>query len=198
VSGPLPPPDIGEREPLIQTVATGSVLSRFYSKRNGPIYFDRSLDGRLNAPDASYGVLYAAKDVEGAFAETFLRRAGAMQIARDFVEGKALVTLRAARALKLVKLHGNGLARLGATAEVTHSGTPYDVPHEWSLALHAHKGEFDGIAYNARHDDDEVCYAIFERSKAKLAEISRDENLDQNWFYEITEHHGVSVAPAWT
>lgn len=195
MSGPLPPADIGDRTPLVHTVSAGADLSRFFRKANGPIYFDRSTSGRLNAPDGSFGVLYAAKDAEGAFAETFLRRVGSIQIARDYVDARALVSLRAAKALKLVKLFGNGLARLGATAEVTHSGEPYDVPQAWSGALHAHKGKFDGIAYNARHDDDEVCYAIFERSKAKIAEASRDTNLDQDWFYEIAEHYGVAIAP---
>jgi hypothetical protein len=171
------------------------VLSRFYKKANGPIFFDRSTGGRLNAPDGSYGVLYGALARNGSFAETFLRRVGETSIAPDFVAARAHVSVELVDALKLVKLFGNGLARLGATAEVTHSGHPYDAAQQWSLALHDHRGSFDGIAYNSRHNDSEVCVAIFERASAKVEEAARETDLDQDWFYALANHHGITIAP---
>ena len=81
---------------------------------------------------------------------------------------KAYVRLRANRELTLIRLAGSGLAPLGATAEVTHGGWPYEVPQAWSAALHAHSVGADGIAYTARHDDSQICYAIFEPAEPLL------------------------------
>jgi hypothetical protein len=76
VSAPLPPADLSRREPQFLTLAKGRIVHRFYTARHDPIFFDKSQEGRLNAPDGSYGVLYVARSAEGAFAETFLRRPG--------------------------------------------------------------------------------------------------------------------------
>lgn len=135
-----------------------------------PDLFDRSLDGRFNAPDGSYGVLYTAKETYGAFAETFLRTPGRTLIDPGLLKRKAYVRLRLERDLKVIRLAGPGLARVGATAEIAHGGLPYDLPHAWSRALSDHPINADGIAYHARHDDTELCYAIFERAADAVSE----------------------------
>lgn len=195
MSAPLPPPNIASRSPRIVTVAARAILHRFYSKAYAPIFFDRSNGGRLNAPDGSYGVLYAAETVNGAFAETFLRQPGRQQIPDDLLAAKAYVRLRAVRKLSFIKLMGTGLAPLGATAEVTHGGLPYDVPQAWSAALDAHPVRADGIAYTARHDDSAVCYAVFERASDGVDESDRDPDLDADWFWDIAEDYDVGRAP---
>ncbi len=149
----------------------------------------------MNAPDGGYGVLYAAGSVRGAFAETFWRTPGRKLIPLDFVLGMARASLRISGALKLVKLSGFGLARLGATAEVTHGGLPYEVPQAWSRAIHDLDLKPDGIAYNARHDDEALCYAIFDRASTIVEERSREANLDQDWFWRLAESYGVALAP---
>ncbi|MBP0617686.1 RES family NAD+ phosphorylase [Jiella sp. KSK16Y-1] len=151
--------------------------------------------GRLNAPDGSYGVLYAAAAREGAFAETFLRSPGRTLLAGDFIARKAYVRLRIMRELRLVQLHGNGLARIGATAEVTHGGLPYDAPQAWSAAIHAHPGQFDGIAYRARHDDGQIAYALFDRASNAVQVAARTANLQTSWFFGLLDHYGVGLAP---
>ena len=103
--------------------------------------------------------------------------------------------MRISGALKLVKLSGFGLARLGATAEVTHGGLPYEVPQAWSRAIHDLDLKPDGIAYNARHDDEALCYAIFDRASTIVEERSREANLDQDWFWRLAESYGVALAP---
>jgi hypothetical protein len=128
VTTPRPPADLADRPPIITTVPTGRVLHRFFTAANAPIHFDRSQDGRLNAPDGTYGVLYAAKRPQGAFAETFLRQPGHTQLAADLIARKAYVTLAVTRPFRLINLHGPGLARLGATAEVTHGAFPTQLP----------------------------------------------------------------------
>ena len=68
MSAPLSPADLSGREPQFFSLAKGRIVHRFYTARHDPIFFDKSQDGRLNAPDGSYGVLYVARGAEGAFA----------------------------------------------------------------------------------------------------------------------------------
>lgn len=195
MTAPLPPPDIDARTPRLFTVAAGEVLHRFYTSAFEPIHFDFGRGGRLNAPDGSYGVLYASQEVNGAFAETFLRQPGRQQIPADLLAAKAYVRLRANRELSFIRLAGTGLAPLGATAEVTHGGLPYDIPQAWSAALHAHSVGADGIAYMSRHDNSRICYAIFNRAQTSVSEIDRNSDLDVDWFWTVGEVYDVGRAP---
>jgi hypothetical protein len=176
-------------------ITAGEKLYRFYTALWEPIFFDRSKTGRFNAPDGSYGVLYAAKTPAGAFAETFLRTPGRTLIDLELLHRKAYVRLAASRKLTLIRLAGPGLARLGATAEVTHSGLPYDVAQAWSEALFGHPIAADGIAYHARHDDAELCYALFDRAADAIVEDAREADLDQDWFWRLAAHYRVGLAP---
>jgi len=184
VTAPKPPANLASRTPLIIEVPAGALLHRFHNGAFGPVYFDTSDLGRLNAPDGSYGTTYVAAAVEGAFAESFERNPGLQLLARDFIASKAYATLSWPRPLKLAMLHGRGLSPLGATAAVTHGAPPYAIAQQWSAALFHHPANLDGIAYRASHDDDELCYAIFERAgPPDIVETRKD--LHQNWFYQL-------------
>jgi hypothetical protein len=195
VTRPLPPANLATRTPRLVRVNAGATLHRFFSQAFEPIHFDRSSGGRLNAPDASYGVLYAAETVNGAFAETFLRQPGRQQIPSDLLARKAQVRLRVTRELILVRLAGPGLAAVGATAEITHGGPPYGAAQAWSAALRAHPIDADGIAYTARHDDSELCYAIYDRAHDAVVEIDRETRLDNDRFWTLAERYDVGRAP---
>ncbi len=192
---PFPPSDLHGRRPNIVSLPAGSEIHRFYTAIYEPIFFDQSRTGRFNAPDGSYGVLYVAKLVNGAFAETFLRSPGNTLIDGGFLKRKAYARLGILSSLKLIDLTGPGLAIVGATAEVPHSGLPYDTAQGWSKALFDHPARADGIAYHARHDDTEICYAIFDRAGAAIVEVSRDLDLDQDWFWETGARYGAGCAP---
>lgn len=191
---PLPPVDLADRRFAELVIPAGLELHRFFTKGFDPIHFDRERNGRFNAPDGSYGVLYVARELRGAFAETFLRVPGGTQIAADMLARKAHVTVEPLRPLRMLRMMGHGLARVGATAQVTHGGRPYDVPQAWSFRVHAHPVEFDGIAYSARHDDEAQCFAIFERAAPALRERSRELELDRDWFWDLAEPYGVGLA----
>ncbi len=198
MTAPLPPPNIASRTPERYIIAKGQPLHRFHTygaARHSPIYFDTSRSGRLNAPDARYGVLYTAQSRAGAFAESFLRNPGNQTIDRAMLALKANATLQAARDLKLALLTGPGLAILGATAEVTHGGLPYDAPQSWSAALHDHAERFDGIAYRARHDDAEICYALFDRCSREVVIVDQTLDLNVDWFWDLADRYGVGLAP---
>lgn len=192
---PEPPADLASRVPHLVHLPTGTVLHRIFTARFDPVFFDRSLDGRLNAPDGSYGVLYAAETLAGAFAETFMRVPGRTLIPTDLLAAKAYVQLRVARPLTLVKFSGPGLGRLGATADVVHGGKPYRTPQAWSKALRSHPVNADGISYTARHDDEAVCYALFETVPPPVEELMRETNFDADWFWQLADAYGVGLAP---
>ena len=109
MSAPLPPADLARREPQLIIVPVGSIVHRFYTAKFDPIFFDRSREGRLNAPDASYGVLYVARDIKGAFAETFLRRPGATILDPELLKSQSLYSHRDPVGVEADKAH-----RLGA------------------------------------------------------------------------------------
>jgi hypothetical protein len=192
---PSPPAELAARRPDEGRLVPGEILHRFYTAAFDPVFYDRSLDGRLNAPEGRYGVLYAAAAPEGAFAETFLRVPGRTLLPSDLLRRKAYVRLEVLRPLTLLRLAGPGLGRVGATAQVVHGGKPYDVPQAWSAAIHDLPASYDGIAYNARHDDQALCYALFDRPPSAVTEISRDENLDAEWFWRLADRYGVGFAP---
>lgn len=172
------------------------MLHRFYTAAFEPIYFDRSTDGRINAPDGAYGVLYAAKTVRGAFAETFLRSPGRRSVDPALLARKAYIRLRVVRPLTLISFTGPGLAILGATAEVVHGGLPYDQPQAWSKALRAHPIAPAGIAYTARHDDAELCYGLFEETTPSVEVLKCETNLDVNWFWELAAIYRLGRTPS--
>ncbi len=173
----------------------GTLLYRFFNAADAPIYFDRSLTGRLNSPDGAYGVLYAALDLREAFAETFLREPGLRQIDSKMLARKAYVRLEVLRDLKLIDLVGPGLAVVGATAEIVHCGLPYAGPQAWSDALYRHPIEANGIAYHARHDDQALCVALFDRGKPAVREGDQMFDLDADWFWEVAEIYDRGSPP---
>ena len=196
MSPPLPPGDLASRTPETTTVAAGAPLHRFYTKAHDPIFFDTSDSGRLNAPDASYGVIYAARDAHGAFAETFLRRPGRTMLDPELLAAKGYVHMEATTDLTLVKLAGPGLAILGATAEVVHSGLPYDASQAWSKAINGTYAAVHGIAYHARHDDEALCYALFDTCRPLLLEVERRLDLDEDWFWRLALRYRLGSPPS--
>jgi hypothetical protein len=180
----------------LRILPSTTILYRFFDRAYEPVYFDRTLNGRLNAPDGAYGVLYTALSVNGAFAETFLRTPGMRQIDPRLLARKAYVRLELLRGLSLIELAGPGLAALGATAEITHCGLPYTAPQAWSAALHAHPISPSGIAYHSRHDDREECAALFEDRNIVLREVDRTSDLDADWFWQLAEQYGRASPPA--
>jgi hypothetical protein len=62
-------------------------------------------------------------------------------------------------------------------------------------ALSEHPTRAGGIAHYARHDDEALCYAIFDRARDAFVEIERRTNLDQDWFWRLAMRYKVGMAP---
>jgi len=177
--GPAPPADLHTRRLPLQKLPPDTPLWRVHDDRRDPIWFGPAPGagphGRFDAGAAEFRVCYVALSPAAAFAETFLRNPGRRMLDRTFLGSRALTALTNRRPLSLVRLHGPGLAHVGATAEVTH-GPAYELAREWSLALWAHPAQPDGILYNSRHDDDELCAALFDRASEAIGHV-RSERL---------------------
>jgi hypothetical protein len=112
-----------------------------------------------------------------------LRTPGIRVLERADLGERSLTRIQVRRDLRLVALHGPGLARVGATAAVV-SG-PYALTRLWSFALHDHPDAPDGIRYRARHDDDSFAVALFDRVAASIVVQERRELLDPEGLVEL-------------
>lgn len=156
-------PVLPEECPITE-VEPGADVWRVHRREHDPIWFGPAPGGfagsRFDAPGGEFGTLYAAASLTGAFVETILRRA-ARVVARPFVEQRAFSRLRIKRPLRLVQLHGQGLIQLGVTSDIC-AGDIYAPSQALALALYE-RYKLDGIAYRARHNNDEICYALNDR-----------------------------------
>ncbi len=169
---PLPPPDLGDRTLPLHVCPARTELFRVHRVGREAIFFSPPAGspplGRWDAPGGEFGVCYLGEESFVGFAETLLRAPGASVVESVDVESRAMTRIRVERDLRLVALHGAGLARLGATAAV--STGPYSVSRQWALALHEHPERPDGIRYRARHDDDGFAVALFDRAADAVTE----------------------------
>lgn len=135
--------------------------------------FRRSAKYRFDAPDGSFGVLYAAFDLKTAFAETVLRdtpaRTKAAKIRLDYAELEArrvvaIDTHAATRPLRLIKLYGDGLVAARTDNRIA-TLDEYSLTRAWAKALHAHPQQADGIVYLSRFMAPRKAVALFDRSQ---------------------------------
>jgi len=173
-----PPPDFAELT-LVTTEVAPSCLLRITSAQHllaDP--FRRSAEHRFDSPDASFGVLYAAFDLETAFVETIVRAkaqplpAGEpLLLDSTALASRRVVTLAAGsstRSLRLVQLYGAGLSAAKTDNRIA-SVDDYPTTQRWSKAFHDHPHNFDGIVYMSRYLGDHRSVALFDRARAAVA-----------------------------
>ena len=129
-------------------------------------------DAPTFGPASEFGVCYAGMDAHGAFIETFGHATGVRVVTVAELEVRELSLVHASRSLRLVDLRAEGLARIGADAELT-SGSDYPLARRWAAALHDHPAQPDGLLYLARHDPSRSSIALFDR----VAPVLRSERL---------------------
>ena len=125
-------------------------LWRIHRAVHEPLFFGKGAKNRFDAPEGEFGVLYAGMDAHCAFIETFGHSTGIRVVTAAELDVRELSLLRASRSLRLVDLRAEGLARMGADAELT-SGPDYPLAQP------------DGLIYLARHDPSRSSVALFER-----------------------------------
>ena len=83
-------------------------------------------------------------------------------VRRAYVEERGWSELTTRRALRLAKLRDEGLHWHGTDAAISAS-SDYRTARRMALELYVAFPQADGIAYRARHNNGEICYALFNR-----------------------------------
>jgi hypothetical protein len=128
---------------------------------------------RFDDPTGRFRVCYFGTTIAVCFAETFLRNPPVRILALDDLSARSIATVELRRDLRLVPLHGAGLARLGVTAELA-SGHDYAASQLWSQTLWQHRDQPDGLLYRSRHDDSALCIALYDRAIDGLIMVQDD------------------------
>lgn len=183
----------------IELISAGTVIARIHWSGTKEPFFGPG-DGkgpthRFHDPQSDYRVCFLGSDASASFAETFLRNPPIRLVTREELGARELSAVRVLRQLRLAKLHGDGLARMGCTADITSSPPPYREPQLLSRAIWSHPEQPDGILYRCRHDNGLFAIAVFDRS-AEALEILDTESLlnDQARLLEWRRRYGFEIA----
>lgn len=195
-SGLPPPPSDLDRRKLPLKLLNRPVFRIHRSDRDG-LHFGKNSSQRFDDPLGKFGVLYAAMEPEGAFAEVFLRQLSLMLIREQDVQERSLAEI-AGRRLQCVDFTGAGLRRLSCDNRIA-TEHPYQTVGRWSRALYDHPQHADGILYRSRHNPRFRCLALFDRCRSKLT-LSSTEGLlasaQRKWTLAQVEQYQLALEPA--
>jgi hypothetical protein len=198
---PRPPANLGQRELTLREIPARTVLYRIHRTNVGALYYGPRTDpeerGRWDAPDDCFGVCYLAERGHTAFAETLLRELDREELSeKGDLRPSSLARIRVQRPLVLARMHGSGPRRVKATAAVVHG--PYEITWAWSKAIQAHPSQVDGIGYRARHDDDDLSIALFDRAADAIVVTDSLPLLDPALAAELgswLDLYGIGLVP---
>lgn len=176
---PSPPANLHERKLPLYALRRrkGALVRLAWNDPRSHLPFRTDARYRFDAPDGSFGVVYAAFDLDTAFVESVLRdkpaRAKAGGVILDYGELRdrrviALDTHAADRPLHLVKLYDDGLVALRTDNRIS-SVDAYDVTRAWAKALHDHPSAPDGLVYLSRYLGSRRSVVLFDRCRDQVA-----------------------------
>jgi len=165
-AAPLPPAWLPTKPLPVDVLPSGTILHRIHRSTLHPVFFGpRNGNPPVNRFDSGsgrFGVLYLGLSRAGALAETILRNPQRLMVAASDIFSRSATELSVQRDLRIVRMHGAGLQTLGTDNAV--STGPYEPCGQWTDALWDHPDKPEGLAYQSRHDPNEICIALFERS----------------------------------
>lgn len=184
-----PPDDFPKRDPVVLTWRKPSY--RVHRLELNPIFFGTTGENRFDDPLGEFGVLYAAEDVYGAFAETF---GDFPAITESALRERGYSTIALERPLRLADLRANGLLRLGADMRLC-AGEHKDA-RLWSRAIWSHPAGVDGLCYPTRHDPSRTALAFYDRAREALSSTGNGSFLDsrnRSLTAQILDHYGKGL-----
>ena len=160
-------PRASELDPLIETISPGTQLLRIYPRSRGPLGFNSTLTAARFRPviddrGTPIPTAFLATDVETAIAEGVLRGvsrlsegASRRRLYRMELDELELITLRVRRRLRVVRMHGPGLIRLGLLREhvIDTPESDYAYTARWAKALHGASARPHGLCWTSRQND---------------------------------------------
>lgn len=165
-------------DPLLDVLPAGTSLLRVYHRHRGPLAFNptdaegrfrpvfyRAQGQRLVVPTA-----YLADDDETALAEGVLRGVTALEktgvrrrLYRVQLDGLAMHRLRLTREVRLVRLHGLGLTRLGLLRRhvIDCDEDDYLYTAAWAQSLYGSRARPLGLSWTSRQNDSARAYIFW-------------------------------------
>lgn len=142
-------------------------ISRY--KTNEPHYGRTGLcrfDDNHPDPAARFGTCYLGFDFAVAFAESILHNAepvgGRFLVAAAEIDNRYLLEFKGRRKLRLARMKGSTLLRLGANGEISGSAD-YTLTQQWAVAVASHPAQVDGMIYMSRRVNDSAAVVLFQR-----------------------------------
>lgn len=172
--GLRPPPRNFDGIALATKTVSVANLYRVTRHRAGEPFFGKSasnrFDDRSRRAEQRFGSCYCGLDLETAIAETVLHdemaASGKFSLSYGDFASRRLVRFDGDQ-LTLADLTGVALKTLGADGSIS-TLTPYRLPQLWSMAVHQHSRNVDGILYVSRHVNDRLAAVVYERAATKL------------------------------
>lgn len=161
--------------------------------------FEREARYRFDAPDRSFGVMYAAFDLATAFAEGVLRdkliRSADVILDYHDLESRSVVELKAGaddRPLRLIKLYDEGLAAAHTDNQISVRDH-YPTTQRWAQIFHAHTVSADGMVYMSRYMGTGKSVALFDRCGAAVAVGDPTPLLEHREFASVAAMFDLAV-----
>jgi hypothetical protein len=158
--------------PRLHLWAADTPIVRCHNVAMGATEFNTTSASRRFRPvhDSAAAVvatIYGADLTEGALSETVFHdvpvRGPGRRVLRKALVPMVLSTIMPARDLRLVELHGGGLARLGVTHGelIESSSRQYPRTALWGQALYEHVDGFDGLIWRSRQFNDSFALMLW-------------------------------------
>jgi hypothetical protein len=159
--------------------ASPDALIRVSRYNTGEPFFGRTGACRFDDAAREFGTCYLGFDLTVAFAESVLhnKEPDTNGFAVPGTEISACFALSfSGKDLKLAKVYGAALLRLGGNGEISGTGD-YTVPQAWASALVAHPANIDGFIYMTRRVNDAFAVVLFERDAKQPPAIRLAHNV---------------------
>jgi hypothetical protein len=171
-----PVPPAGALDPLIDTLPPGTELTRVFDRRWPATSFNPTEGSARFRPvrdrvGAVVPTAYLGSDRETALSEVLLRGVSALvktgvprRLYRYEVEGYELCPLVLTRAVRVARLHGAGLTRLGLVRAhvIDCQENAYDYTAAWAQALWGSRRRPAGLAWTSRQSDSGRAFMLWE------------------------------------
>lgn len=169
------------KDPPVVEVPVTQVLWRVHPLAFGPIWFGPAKGdpprGRFDAPAGEYGVCYFGAALGVAILETLVRGLKVPIISRNELMLRGASTVALTSPLRMLQLEGKGLASFGLSAHEV-AGNDYRDCQDLARQVHEALKDVDGIQYRSRWDTSELCWAVFDRARARLGAVLGTQRLD--------------------
>lgn len=182
-------------DPLIETLAIGTTLVQVYPRDRGVLTYNATdAAGRFRPVHDAHGAvvptIYLASDEETALAETVLRGVTALgsadwarRLYRWQLTGLSISRVLVARPLRVARLHGAGLVRIGLRRADVIDCEEREYPYTaaWAQAIWGCRRRPAGIAWTSRQNDSGQAYVVWQtRAHAgALTQVGAQLDLDR-------------------